>query len=165
MLALAGFSLAVIDMRSAEAVIPVLLLLMAFLYWKVFPENPQTVSISPTTVKADYGTGRVISDLLRNYVLHIDTFSGRTVSSYTYTVSLKPKSGHARHATRVMTGHRFGRTAVITGTIPLCTRILTPENLREWVLAFQEQLELPLDMLFESEQTMEEYRQGKFLKH
>lgn len=135
------------------------MLFLSFLTWKVFPEKPKSVYIDPTRVKADFGDGRIISDDLANYDLYIGISQSRGgFHSYSYNIGLFPKE-NAKLGKKALS-----KTSSLKNTIPIRFRIFTPKNLKEYTESFQNQIDHPMNIIFESEKTMEEYKSGEFIK-
>lgn len=143
------------------------------------------VYLDKTTLIKNFGLRSQKSESLENYCIRISRYNIRSTlgNHYSYTVHLLAKSvtTHRLESGNILPtkiyidikklispSGREKKTKIEThasskvNMIPLCTRIFTPKNLREFVEAIQAQTATTMPVIFDSEQTRADYESGQY---
>ena len=123
-------------------------------------------NVTETTVSAELENGdRIHEDPLENYVLYIKeglrTGGSSLSKNYKYGVSLLPKDKLAGYH-EVENLIFIPPDSIDQTDITLANRILCPRTLKEWVHSFQEQVEEPIQIVFQSSKIKDDYDTGVF---
>lgn len=127
------------------------------------------VDVTEKYVSAKFENGiEIKKDSLENYAIFISKPPSKT-DSYRYKVSLAKidtLSNTSTHFAIPIKTYKVGRFLLNTNqpitTITLIDDISTPVNLKEWIKGFQEQINEPLPLAFESDDLKSDYETGVY---
>lgn len=131
--------------------------------WFLVIRIPTRVYLDTTKAKVSYLFRREVSVPLEKFYIRVMISKGVAGSkNYGYSVSLYSKDFFSENGGNLSSRKISGYKTEKRMRIPIAMRILCPKNLKDFIEAFQRQIEKPLDMVFGSEQALRDYSTGQY---